>query len=301
MNRVVTLRGGILDLSTPIVMGILNVTPDSFYDGSRLADPASAKFQISLDKAIAAAGRMRLEGAAIIDVGGESTRPGAAPVPLQEELNRVIPVIEAIAERIDVAISVDTSTPQVMREACTAGAVIINDVRALGREGAMEEARDTGAGICLMHMQGNPGTMQESFAYADVVVEVFDFLTSRVKACEAAGIDRQRLLVDPGFGFGKSVQHNFQLLKHLHRFQSLDLPVLVGVSRKSMIGKLLDKPVTERLAGSLAATCFALERGANVIRTHDVAATMDAIAVNCALACDRSGRQTGEKEITTPK
>lgn len=269
-----------IDLSSPVCMGILNVTPDSFSDGAQFAQGGSATFRVDVDKALRRAEQMVAEGAAILDVGGESTRPGAQPVTTEEELDRVVPIVAAIRARLDVCISVDTSSPAIMQAAIAAGAGVVNDVRALGCPGALDVAGQSTAAICLMHMQGQPGTMQQTIAYNDVVEEVIAFLQARVSACEATGIDRQRIVVDPGFGFGKTLQHNFQLLKNLQRFTALGLPLMVGLSRKSMIAGATDRPVTERLAGSVAATSLALLGGANIIRTHDVAATIDAIRVH---------------------
>lgn len=263
-----------LDLSETHVMGVVNVTPDSFSDGGRF---------IKANAALAQARRLMAAGASILDVGGESTRPGATPVSVQQELDRVIPVVESLAREAGVVLSVDTSTPEVMREAARAGAHLINDVRALSREGALQAAADTGLAVCLMHMQGQPGTMQMSPEYDDVVAEVERYLAERIAACEAAGLQRQQLLVDPGFGFGKTLGHNLSLLKHLRRFTQWGCPVLVGMSRKSMIGDVLNKPVDQRLYGSLAAAVAAAMNGASIVRVHDVAETADAIAVINAL------------------
>lgn len=263
-----------LDLSVTRVMGVVNVTPDSFSDGGQF---------IKADAALAQARRLVAAGASILDVGGESTRPGATPVSVQQELDRVVPVVEALARDAEVILSVDTSTPEVMREAARAGAHLINDVRALSRDGAMQAAVDTGLSVCLMHMQGQPGTMQMSPEYDDVVAEVERYLDERISACEAAGLQRQQLLVDPGFGFGKTLSHNLSLLKHLQRFTRWGCPVLVGLSRKSMIGDVLGKPVDQRLYGSLAAAVAAAMNGAAIVRVHDVAETADAIAVINAL------------------
>lgn len=263
-----------LDLTVTRVMGVVNVTPDSFSDGGRF---------INADAALEQAHRLISAGASILDVGGESTRPGATPVSVQLELDRVVPVIEALAQETEVLLSVDTSTPEVMREAARAGAHLINDVRALSREGALQAAMDTGLAVCLMHMQGQPGTMQMSPEYGDVVGEVERYLNERIAACEAAGLQRQQLLVDPGFGFGKTLGHNLSLLKHLDRFRRWGCPVLVGMSRKSMIGDVLGKPVDQRLYGSLAAAVAAAMNGASIVRVHDVAETADAIAVINAL------------------
>ncbi|GAB4299099.1 MAG: dihydropteroate synthase [Thiohalomonadaceae bacterium] len=257
-----------LDLSVPRVMGILNVTPDSFSDGGRFVDPAVA---------VARARQMVAEGAAIIDVGGESTRPGAAAVAAEDEMARVVPVIEALAAELPVPISVDTSKPAVMRAAVAAGAGMINDVCALQQPGALAAAAECGVPVCLMHMQGEPRTMQQAPHYTDVVSEVRAFLAERVEVCVAAGIARERLLLDPGFGFGKTLAHNLSLLKHLPLLQELGLPLLVGMSRKSMIGAVLDAPVEERVYGSVAAHALALWLGAAVVRVHDVKATVDAL------------------------
>ena len=266
--------GKILSLSRPAVMGVLNVTPDSFSDGGRY---------LQLDAALRRAEAMVEEGAALIDVGGESTRPGAPPVSVQEELDRVLPVVERLAREMPVPISVDTSKPEIIREAARAGAGLINDVRALRLPGALEATVASGLPVCLMHMQGEPGTMQQQPAYADVVAEVLAFLTERVCVCESAGIAHERILVDPGFGFGKTLDHNLALLRHLDRFTDLAAGILVGVSRKSMIGALLNAPVGERLSGSLAAAVIAFWQGANIIRTHDVRETVQALCV-CAAA-----------------
>lgn len=272
---IVDCAGHPLDLSRPRVMGILNVTPDSFSDGGAFIAP---------EKALARARRMVAEGAAIIDVGGESTRPGAPPVGEQEELDRVIPVITAIAAELPVPVSVDTSKPRVMEEAAAAGAGLINDVLALRAPGALETAVRLQLPVCLMHMLGTPRTMQSAPHYHDVVAELLDFFDERIRTCEQAGLPRHRLLLDPGFGFGKTLEHNLMLLKHLSRFADTGLPLLVGISRKSMIGQLLDgAPVGERLYGSLAAAVLAVERGAAIVRVHDVAATADALRVVSAL------------------
>lgn len=277
-------RGGQVDLSTPIVMGILNVTPDSFSDGNRLGGTdQSGCFRVSLDAACEAADRLVAEGAGIVDVGGESTRPGAPTVSTEEELERVIPVVAALADRLPVPISVDTSNPEVMRAAIQAGAVMVNDIRALQRLGALETAAETGAAVCLMHMQGEPGTMQQQPHYGDVVSEVVSFLRERMVRALAAGIPQDHLVLDPGFGFGKTLQHNYQLLAGLAQLAALGPPVLAGVSRKSMIGQVTGRPVTERVSGSVAAAVLALERGARILRVHDVSATLDAIRIHCAL------------------
>ena len=263
-----------LDLSVPRVMGVLNVTPDSFSDGGRFA-----RLPLALERAR----EMVAEGAAIIDVGGESTRPGAPPVGVEEELRRVLPVVEALAAELPVPISVDTGTPKVIREAVAVGAGLVNDVRALRVPGALEAAAAAGVPVCLMHMQGEPGTMQASPRYDDVVGEVVRFLEERVAACEAQGIPRSRILLDPGFGFGKTLEHNLRLLHRLDRVAAVGLPVLVGMSRKSMFGARLAAPVHRRLYGGLAAAVVAVMRGARVVRTHDVRATVEALAVVSAV------------------
>ena len=267
-------RDRALELATPVVMGVLNVTPDSFSDGGRFSEREAA---------LAHARRMIDEGAGIIDVGGESTRPGAVPASLDEELSRVIPVIEELRRRSPVYISIDTSKPSVMRAACNAGADIINDVRALEEPGALAAAAETRAGICLMHMRGEPRTMQDSPRYDDVVAEVTAYLAQRVAACRAAGIESPRLAVDPGFGFGKRVPHNLALLKHLAVFQKLGVVVAVGLSRKSMLAKLTGRGVDERAAGSIALAAIAVLNGARIVRAHDVAGTVDAVRVAAAV------------------
>jgi dihydropteroate synthase len=266
------LRSRSLDLSTPVVMGILNVTPDSFSDGGRY---------VLRDAAVARGREMLAEGAALIDVGGESTRPGALPVELGVELERVLPVVEALS---GMTISVDTSKPQVMIAAAAAGAELINDVYALRAPGALEAAADSGCAVCLMHMQGEPRTMQLNPVYDDVVEEVYAFLAGRIEACARAGIATERLLADPGIGFGKTLDHNLCLLRHLERFAGLGVPLLVGVSRKGLIGAITGREVNERLAGSLALAAIAVEKGARVLRAHDVRQTLDAVRMAAALA-----------------
>lgn len=272
----------ILDLSTPRIMGILNVTPDSFSDGGALsATPAdgSAGFFVSVDKALRRAELMVADGAAIIDVGGESTRPGAAPVSEQQELDRVVPVIEAIARQLDVVVSVDTSSPAVIRESAMAGAGLVNDVRALRRDGALSAAAATSMGVCLMHMQGEPGTMQQAPVYDDLLAEIRAFLHQRVADCEHAGIVRARICLDPGFGFGKTLAHNYTLLRELSQLLDAGLPLLAGLSRKSMIGAVVERQVADRLPGSLTAAVLAVLHGASIVRVHDVAATADAMRI----------------------
>lgn len=272
-----------LDLSYPHIMGILNVTPDSFSDGGR---------HLATDDALRHAEQMIAEGAAIIDVGGESTRPGAEAVSVQQEMDRVLPVVEVLVRELDALVSVDTSTPEVMREAAHAGAGMINDVRNLRREGAMQAAVATGLPVVLMHMLGEPGDMQNAPHYEGAVEDdVMAFLAQRVAACEASGLRRERILLDPGFGFAKTVEHNLRLLHRMEKLQELELPLLVGMSRKSMIGKVLERPVEERLPGSLALSALAVERGARILRVHDVAAHVD--AVNMAWAVLEEGKSYG--------
>jgi dihydropteroate synthase len=260
-----------LTLDRPRVVGIINVTPDSFSDGGQFAD---------LESAVAHGVRLAEEGADMLDVGGESTRPGSADVSVEEELRRVLPVIEQLIARTALPIAVDTSKPEVMRAAIAAGAGMINDVYALRREGAMDAAADLRVPICLMHMQGEPRSMQDAPYYDDVVGEVHRFLTDRLFACELAGIDRRKVMVDPGFGFGKDLEHNLTLLRRLERFADLGSGVYAGLSRKSMIGTLTGrKDPAERAAGSVAAALIAVQRGARMVRAHDVAATVDAVKV----------------------
>jgi len=260
--------GKSLDLSQPQVMGVLNVTPDSFSDGGDFFSTAAA-----LERARC----MVEEGAAIIDVGGESTRPGARPVPLDEELRRVLPVIEALHDALPVPVSIDTRKPRVMRAAVAAGAGLINDVNALRAEGAAGLAADLGVPVCLMHMQGEPQTMQTAPDYSDVVGEVIDFLLDRARVCTAAGVSRERILLDPGFGFGKTTGHNLQLLRHLDRLTGQGYPVLVGLSRKSLIGQILDLPADKRLYPGVALAVLAVWQGAAIVRSHDVRETCEAI------------------------
>jgi len=261
-------RNRTIDLTRPVVMGILNVTPDSFSDGGRYA---------ALDAALERARQIVAEGAAIIDIGGQSTRPGALAVEASVEIARVVPVIEAIAAGCDVAISIDTSKPSVMTAAVAAGACIINDVYALREPLARSVAAQTQAGVCLMHMQGEPRTMQDSPHYNDVVAEVMKFLDHERRECIAAGIARDAIALDPGFGFGKTLEHNLTLLRDLSRFAALDAPLLVGVSRKSVLGKILGKSVNDRLYGGLGLAALAVANGARIIRTHDVTPTVDAV------------------------
>ncbi len=264
--------GRVLDLTHPVVMGVLNVTPDSFSDGGRF---------LAADAAVAHAQRMAEEGAAIIDIGGESTRPGAISPNSDEEMRRVLPVLERLSGRLPALLCVDTSNPELMRRAVMAGAHLINDIRAFARDGALEALAGSGLGACLMHMRGQPADMQHDPRYDDVVGEVGAFLAGRIAACEAVGIARQRLCVDPGFGFGKRQAHNLALLRGLTQIGRLNLPIAVGMSRKSWISSLTGRasPPDARLAGGLALAVVAVLNGARIIRTHDVAATVDAIRV----------------------
>ncbi|MBI3141156.1 MAG: dihydropteroate synthase [Rhodocyclales bacterium] len=262
-----------LRLDRPLVMGIVNVTPDSFSDGGRFFDPR---------RAVEHGRRLVEEGADMLDIGGESSRPAATPVSARDELQRVLPVIEALVDT-GVPISVDTVKPEVMREAVAAGADIINDIGALQAPGALEAAAGSRAAVCLMHMRGEPRTMQQEPRYGDVVAEVREFLAQRVAAAQAAGIGPERIIVDPGFGFGKLLEHNLVLLRQLDRFAGLGAAVLVGISRKSMLGQITGRPVGERLPGGLAAALIAVQKGARILRVHDVAATKDALAVLAAV------------------
>jgi dihydropteroate synthase len=264
----------VVDLSIPRVMGILNVTPDSFSDGGKFSD---------LDHALYQAETMIDEGADFIDVGGESTRPGAAAVSLQKEIDRVVPVIENLATRFDVVLSVDTSKAKVMSEAVIAGAGLINDVRALQEEGALKAVSNSGAAVCLMHMQGQPLTMQADPKYSNVITDVISFLADRIDKCMKNGISEDKIIVDPGFGFGKTLSHNYQLLNGLNEMLSLGVPILSGTSRKSMIGNLLNRDVDQRLAGSIAAATVSIMNGAKIIRVHDVKESVDAVKVVLAL------------------
>jgi dihydropteroate synthase len=271
-----TLRCGdkTLDLSRPIVMGVLNVTPDSFSDGGHF---------LAADAAVEHTLRMVEEGAAIIDIGGESTRPGADPVPADEELRRVLPVIERLRQATSVVISVDTSKPEVIRGAAAAGAGLINDVRALREPGALEAAAASECAVCLMHMQGDPRTMQQAPSYVDVVKEVKAFLDERAQSCRAAGMSSDRIVIDPGFGFGKTLEHNLELLRRLGELTAGGPPLLVGLSRKSIVGKLTGRGAGERVYGSVALAVIAALNGARIIRAHDVAATVDALRTVAAV------------------
>lgn len=275
----INFAGRVLDMSGCHVMGILNVTPDSFSDGGRFN---------TVEVAVARAREMVADGAAFIDVGGESTRPGATPVSVEEELARVCPVVEAIARDLDIVVSVDTSSPQVMAEVVKLGAGMINDVRALQRDGAPEVAASAGVPVCVMHIQGEPDTMQDDPRYRNVRREVSSFLTERMRVIEKAGVRPDNIILDPGFGFGKSPQHNLQLLASLEQLQLLGHPILVGMSRKSMLGHITGRDVSERLPASLAAATISAMKGASIIRVHDVRETVDAVKVVTAM--EEAGR-----------
>ncbi|MDF5893055.1 dihydropteroate synthase [Pseudomonas syringae pv. syringae] len=264
----------VLDLAHTHVMGILNATPDSFSDGGRYSQ---------LDAALRHAEAMVQAGATLIDIGGESTRPGARPVSASEEVERVAPLVEVIARELDVIISVDTSTPEVMLATAGLGAGLINDVRSLQRPGALEAAASTGLPVCLMHMLDEPGTMQNDPHYDDLVGEVCAFLAERMKQCVAAGIGQQQIILDPGFGFAKTLEHNLSLFKHMEALHALGRPLLVGVSRKSMIGAVLGRPVDQRLSGGLALAVLAMAKGARILRVHDVAETADVVRMIAAV------------------
>ena len=265
----------VLSLDTPQIMGVLNVTPDSFSDGGQLLSNEG----LLHDRLLERAAQMVADGATILDIGGESTRPGAATVSLQEELDRVMGAVQLIAPRLDVILSIDTSTPEVMREAAQAGAGLLNDVRAFSREGAMAAAVASQLPVSLMHMSDEPDRMQAQTEYADVVTDVKAFLAHRIEACSEADIGRDQMMLDPGFGFGKTVEQNYEMLRRLEEFASFDLPILVGVSRKSMIGAITGRPASERVVPSAVLAVMAAARGASVIRVHDVAETADALAV----------------------
>lgn len=279
-----TARGQTLSLATPQVMGILNVTPDPFSDGGTHNTPA---------KALEHARKMIAEGATIIDIGGESTRPGAAEVSPEQEAERVIPVVAAIARESDVWISVDTSKALVIREAANAGAHILNDIRSFSEPGALQAAAQSGLPVCVMHMQGEPRTMQQAPHYQNVVREVYTYLEAQVARCVAAGIEKNHIILDPGFGFGKTLAHNYQLLDKLDLFHNLGLPVLAGMSRKSMIGQLMDIPPDERVAGSVACAVIAAMKGAQIIRVHDVKETVQAMKV---VEATRLAKETNDNE-----
>ncbi|ARB83589.1 MULTISPECIES: dihydropteroate synthase [Yersinia] len=265
-----TARDRVLDLSLPQVMGILNVTPDSFSDGGN---------HNNLDKALQHAQSMLSAGATLIDIGGESTRPGAAQVSEQEELDRVVPVVEALAKRFDVWLSVDTSKAAVITESAQAGAHLINDIRSLQEPGALDAAAKTGLPVCLMHMQGQPQSMQQSPHYDDLLADVNQFFEHHIARCVAAGIAKSKLLLDPGFGFGKNLAHNYQLLARLAELHHFELPLLVGMSRKSMVGQLLHVPPQQRVIGSVACAVIAAMQGAQIVRVHDVKETVEAMRI----------------------
>jgi dihydropteroate synthase len=281
MSRILRCGRFSLDLSRPLIMGIVNVTPDSFSDGARFLAP---------DAAVAHARRLIEEGADIVDLGGESSRPGAAPVAADEELARVLPVVRALRDA-PVPLSVDTVKPEVMRAAAAEGASMVNDITALAAPGALETVARGDCAVCLMHMQGEPRTMQAHPVYGEVVRDIERFLAARVAAAEQAGIARSRIVIDPGFGFGKTVEHNLELLRRLREFTAAGLPVLAGWSRKSSLGRLTGRPAEDRLAASVAAALIAVQNGASIVRVHDVAATRDALAVWGAVSGIRDGGQ----------
>ena len=270
-----------LSLETPQIMGVLNLTPDSFSDGGRFINDSGS---VDIDRALKASEAMVDDGASIIDIGGESTRPGAAEVSDQEQMDRVAAVVEQIASRVDVIISVDTSSPELMAESARLGVGMINDIRSLANPGALAVAASSGLAICMMHMQGQPSDMQNQPVYTDIVQEVVGFFKQRILNFIDAGIEKNNILIDPGFGFGKALAHNVQLLKELERFKSLHLPLLVGISRKAMIGQLTGRPVQGRVHGSVTAAMLAIQGGANIVRVHDVAATRDMIKMHLAIA-----------------
>ncbi len=275
--------GKIVDFNTPKVMGILNVTSDSFSDGGELILDSG---KLSIDKAMQRAEAMHQAGASFIDIGGESTRPGAEEINLEEEMERVLPLVEKINNNIDIIISIDTSSPEIMLEGAKAGAGLINDVRALQRSGAIETVNNIKLPVCLMHMQGAPETMQEVPKYKNLINEILHFLEERISVCTNSGIDRNQIIIDPGFGFGKALEHNLELLGRLSEFEKLKLPILVGLSRKAMLGLITGKSVKERQAAGISAGVIALMQGVNIIRTHDVTETVD--AVNVCLAVKNS-------------
>jgi dihydropteroate synthase len=272
--------GKIIDFSTPKVMGVLNVTPDSFSDGGELLLDSG---KLSVDKALKRAEAMYEAGATFIDVGGESTKPGASTVSLEEEMDRVLTLVELIHKNIDVIISIDTSSSEIMLQGANVGAGLINDVRALQGPGAIEAVLKTNLPVCLMHMQGTPATMQEAPSYDNLINEVIEFLEDRILACTKFGIDRNQIIVDPGFGFGKTLEHNLELLGRLSELGKLQSPILIGLSRKAMLGLITSKSVQERQAAGIAAAVIALLQGVNIIRTHDVADTVDAVNVCLAV------------------
>jgi dihydropteroate synthase len=268
----------VLKFDTPKIMAIINVTPDSFSDGGRLRTKQQA-----IDYALQAID----QGAHMLDIGGESTRPNAQPVTVSEELSRVIPLIEVLVKQVDVPISIDSSKPEVMRAAVAAGAVFINDVRALRHDGALLAAAELGVPVCLMHMLGAPQSMQNEVHYDDVLIQVRQFLTERIFACEMAGIAKKNIVIDPGFGFGKDIEHNLKLLANLDYFKQLEVPILAGVSRKSMIGQITGRALEQRVTGSVTAALLAIQNGASFVRVHDVAETKDALAMLAAVAMQK--------------
>lgn len=272
-----------IDLGTPRVMGILNLTPDSFSDGGQLHTDKALDHEQVLRRAEA----MVKAGVDFLDVGGESTRPGAKPVSVQEEMDRVLPAVEKLNREFDTVISVDTSTPEVMRESYRLGAGLINDVRALGREGAVEAAAETGLPVCIMHMQGSPATMQNAPSYEDVILDIDHFFTQRIQVLNDAGIESNNILLDPGFGFGKTLEHNLRLLNNLTAFSHFNMPLLIGTSRKTMIGQVLNKEVDQRLYGSLATVACAIYQGAEIIRVHDVPETIDVVRMCHAIRIEK--------------
>ena len=273
--------GKLLPLDTPQIMGVLNLTPDSFSDGGRFID---ASGRVDIEHALTVSEAMVEDGASIIDIGGESTRPGAAEVSDQAQIDRVAIVIERLASRVDVIISVDTSSPELMTESARLGAGMINDIRSLVKPDALAAAATSGLAVCMMHMQGQPESMQDQPTYVDIVQDVLGFFERRILNFIDAGIDKSKIMVDPGFGFGKKLEHNVALLRGLERFTSLGLPLLVGISRKAMIGQLTGRPVQDRVHGSVAAALLAIQGGANIVRVHDVAATKDMIKMHLAIA-----------------
>ena len=270
----------IVDLNIPAVMGILNVTPDSFSDGGELLLGSGRP---DLDKSLQRVELMQAAGAAFVDIGGESTRPGAIAISLAEEMDRVLPLIEKINKNIEIVISVDTSSPELMLEAAKAGAGLINDVRALQKPGALEAMSELNLPVCLMHMQGEPASMQDAPSYTQLIDEILQFLNDRITACENSGMDKSQIIIDPGFGFGKTFEHNLEILRRLEDFKSLKLPLLIGLSRKGMLGLITGKSPKERLAAGISAAVIGLMQGADIIRTHDVAETVDAVKVYSAV------------------
>ncbi len=281
MGNTIACGARTLDLSRPRIMGVLNVTPDSFSDGGQLYRDG----HVDTDALLTRAEQMLAEGADILDVGGESTRPGAAVVGEAEELDRVVTAVETVAQHCDTIISVDTSTPSVMRESARCGAGLLNDVRGFQRPQALETAADSGLALCVMHMQGEPDTMQTAPSYSDVVQDIAEFLSQRLADVSGVGIDLDRVIIDPGFGFGKTAEQNFELLARLSELQGIGQPVLVGLSRKSMISSVLDRLPEQRMVASVALALMAVERGARIVRVHDVAATFDALSMWQTMRC----------------